>query len=447
LGASAIITIGVVILLAPEADTTGMTTDLAILPFQSSSGESPALGEEIARLAAMHIEGGLPAGRISVTPIAQAFRWWSVSGDTATLALAGAGPALRARRVVTGSVHRVGDSLDVRVRLLDPDGSSRESPVIRGVMASPYDLGYAVGLAIIRLDRPAAATAYQGAPALLGRASEAIRAFIAGEAAFQREMWAAAAAEYRRAIAADSTLAMAWWRLFNVQRWRRIPPDFDLARIVAAYPDAFFPSDMELIEATLAPAGAERLRRFRDAGRRAPLDAYAHLLYANELFHRGPLSGFTRDSAVSVYRTALAADSMLAPAYGGLAWAAIAIGDGPTARDALDRYRRITSPQTDDDFCLGCFLELAQRPAASTSSRPGPCAGHHPWDSPQCNSIWPTYWYTCLTKPHHSGRRPWSHRPWPCSVSPDPKRRSFAFARPRPCARTPPSCSRQHNGP
>src|SRR3989475_9443770 len=84
--------------------------------------------------------------------------------------------------------------------------------------------------------------------------------------------------------------------------------------------------DQLLIEAQLARSSAERFARYDTVLARYPGDAYAALLYGDELLNRGALAGVPLDSALVVLRRAAALDSSLRPAYDDLAWVAIRLG-------------------------------------------------------------------------------------------------------------------------
>ena len=79
--------------------------------------------------------------------------------------------------------------------------------------------------------------------------------------------------------------------------------------------------DRHLIEAQFQPSGAPRFEQYEQAMLVAGDDAYAPLLYGDELFHRGPLAGRSLREAVEMLERAVAADSTLAPAWEHLAWA------------------------------------------------------------------------------------------------------------------------------
>jgi hypothetical protein len=155
---------------------------------------------------------------------------------------------------------------------------------------------------------------------------------------------------------------LAWWRLLNVWRW--LPtvvsdPQLDLEGLYRAYGESLSELDRKLIEAQLTPAGPARLALLEEATRQFPRDGYAALLYGDELFHRGPLSGHRLSRALVVLEQAAAIDKYLAPAHEHIAWAAIRLGEQPRARRALDALAEVAAPPHLVDLYAPAFFEQA----------------------------------------------------------------------------------------
>ena len=181
---------------------------------------------------------------------------------------------------------------------------------------------------------PKAVPLYRRAPALFTVKAAAVPEFFQGEAAFARDAWKTAEDHYLLALQADSTFVLAAWRLGNVRRWLLSPH---------AFPPSFYPLDsirrralspveLKLVDAQFAPSEEQRFALYDEALKLASDDAYAALLYGDELFHRGPLVGRPLEDAVAMLRRALAAEPSLAPAWEHLAWALIRLGAVPRRR-------------------------------------------------------------------------------------------------------------------
>ncbi len=156
---------------------------------------------------------------------------------------------------------------------------------------------------------------------------EAVDEFLLGEAAFARDAWLTAERHYLRAYQLDSSFVLAGWRLGNARRWMplRTDPPYPpgLFELLQDQGDAVPALDRQLIEAQFQRSGAPRFEQYEKAMLVAGNDAYAPLLYGDELFHRGPLVGRSQGEAVRMLERAVASDSTLAPAWEHLAWALI----------------------------------------------------------------------------------------------------------------------------
>jgi hypothetical protein len=79
----------------------------------------------------------------------------------------------------------------------------------------------------------------------------------------------------------------------------------------------------------LEPDLRARIARYEALARRYQSEGYVPLLYASELFHRGPLVGIGLEESVRWFEAAVNANptSTPAPAYDHLVWANIRLGN------------------------------------------------------------------------------------------------------------------------
>jgi tetratricopeptide (TPR) repeat protein len=330
-------------------------TDIAVLPF-AVDGAYTDLGAGLARATELHLEVAWGDTGLLVTPSQSTGPWWSRRADTVIDAAAWS--HLRTTHIVRGAAVTRDDSLEVSVVLLQPDDEPR---LLTRFIASADDqlgMGFSVARAVAAAIRPRLAARFVGARSLTG-GSAAAQALISGDLAFQRDNWPAAEQFYSLATTLDPNLARAWWGLYNVQRWRRQRPDVDLAAVYAAHGAQMGGPDALLIQADLAPTVPARLRIYERAVAAYPWDAYAWLLFGNELYHRGALAGARPDRAILALDSAATINPDLAPTFSMLAWAWIRRGNAAAARAALDRYAAAASPLAEQDFCLACVLDLA----------------------------------------------------------------------------------------
>jgi hypothetical protein len=124
------------------------------------------------------------------------------------------------------------------------------------------------------------------------RSNVALRAFLAGEANFQRSAWDSSLADFARAAAADSMFAQAFLRLEYVRSWAVLPPDTAVRRRLLSLVDRLPPRDRELL--ALRFAGLPTRARI-DSGRvlaaRYPDYPTAQYEVADLIIHLGPLVG------------------------------------------------------------------------------------------------------------------------------------------------------------
>jgi len=90
-----------------------------------------------------------------------------------------------------------------------------------------------------------------------------------------------------------------------------------------------------------------------------PRDAYATLIYGDELFHRGPLWGIPLDSARTVLQRAARIDTFLVPAFDHLVQADIQLADSASARHALEHLFSLSAIPPEVDVYLPALWQQA----------------------------------------------------------------------------------------
>ncbi|HEV8454173.1 MAG TPA: hypothetical protein VGQ24_04755, partial [Gemmatimonadales bacterium] len=310
---------------------------MAILPFESEGGpadDSVAAG--LAHLVQLNLDN-LPG--LSMTPPRQVKRWWDGHGGSLIgVEKANAARELRVHWLAYGLLEHRSDSLRIRLTVYDSAGRKMPIPEVRARASDLAALGDTLAVSLVRAIAPHLAESYR-VVGDVGRVSlGALREFLRGEAAFQQDAWSLAERHFESALDLDSTFALAAWRLANVKRWRRLPYDDDLRKLYDRQDARLRPLDRELIEALSDSSIRVRLARMDTVIARFPDDAYARLLLAEELFHRGPLVGRGLDEGARAMADAVARDSSLALAYDHLVFAAIRQGRRADARNAI-RYR------------------------------------------------------------------------------------------------------------
>ena len=174
--------------------------------------------------------------------------------------------------------------------------------------------------------------------------NEALRAFLNGEALFQRFQWDSAVAEYARAAAADTTFAQAVMRMDYVRGWASLPPDPAVRTRLVSLMHRLPARDRELLELRMAAIPTRRLIDSSLAlAARYPDYPAAQYDAGDRIIHNGPGVGVPIDRAIP-YLDRL---DVLAPGHPDNAFhrliAADAIGDTTTL---LAMAQRLASDRT-----------------------------------------------------------------------------------------------------
>jgi tetratricopeptide (TPR) repeat protein len=291
---------------------------------------------------------------------------WTGRADPASAAALGRRTG--AGLVVFGALDRsAADSVRLRAALLDlgDQGTPREVEV-RGDTLRMDRLIDSLAVSLLReLGRTRPVGAVRQSP-LGARSLPALKAFLRGEQFYRRARWDSALAQYDRAIAVDSTFALANQRMAWIRGWLplsavRYGPSEEYGRRASAFNHGLAPRDSLLIvvhalQATVFDAvnsDTEDLnyfvhkRRlfatFAQARRRYPGDPEFWYALGETRWHAFDPSVATDDDALEAFDRAIALDSAFAPAYHHLPGIAIAadLGDPTRARRYLAAFLRL----------------------------------------------------------------------------------------------------------
>lgn len=336
----------------------GSPGELAILPFRAVGDGAPeSISQGPSQLLHLLLDG-IPGFRL--TGQREVLHWWergggeAVGGDKRQAAR-----DLRVRYVGVGQAVRRGDSLRLALVLHDSFGTKISIPEVRGRENDLASLGETLAVRVLQAVAPQATRDPAVSTAVQGVGLEALKLFLQGEDAFQRDAYAEAEGRYRSALARDSTFALAEWRLANVLRWRREPFDLNLATLYQRRLAQLRPLDRLLIETLIEPDLHRRFELLEAVSGRYPDDAYAHLVYGEELFHRGPLAGRGMEESVRAMERAVARDSLLGLAYDHLIFAHIRQGHRDEARRIIAIRRRVPPSLSAEDLDVASLLGLA----------------------------------------------------------------------------------------
>ena len=301
---------------------------LAVLPFSVVGAPADPLGREVAEVTYINL---FYFPKLTRADFERAADW---QRDHPGEDQASAARALTVSRAITGKIERRGDSL--LLQLIIPDsGSSRALTPVRLSVANgdAGDLGRQAAIAIgMQLG------ARQGTERanLASNSPEAIGQFVTGEALFDEDAWHLAARSYASAVAFDSSFALAKWRLLVAKLWAREHSWEAAAQLAACCADQLPPLESGLVRAMTDTDLPRRFRAFDSLSAVFGASGSLPLLFASDLFHRGPLVGRGLPASLAMFEQAIdfSPGGTPAPAYDHMTWGKTRLGD----RDAAHRW-------------------------------------------------------------------------------------------------------------
>jgi eukaryotic-like serine/threonine-protein kinase len=301
---------------------------LAVAPFEVSDSSLQLWREGLVDILSLDLDG---AGPLRTVPQTTVLRRWSGRADRASAA--GLGSRTGAELVVFGQVLRLGrDSVGIRARLLDrPRGVMLAELEVVGEERRMGSLADSLGVQVLRTlgrTRPIGSVRHVSIGA---RSLPALKQYLQGEQFYRRAAWDSALAYYDRAVAEDSTFALALRRMSLARSWDArttlpyLSPGEYLRRAVA-WNRGLPPRDSVLLtEAAIDTDGAPTADElvtlwYRKAAllgglaRRYPDDPEVWFMLGEHRFHAPPPLGQLPGPALDPFERASALDPGFAPA-------------------------------------------------------------------------------------------------------------------------------------
>ena len=292
---------------------------IAVLPFSPTTADTALvrLGRDLAATISANLDGVGDIRTVDrLTVLAQ------VAGGAAPLSLPegiALGRRLGARSVVYGSLVRTGDKvrLDATLYAIDSVRPAAQTSVV----AAPGAIGaltdsttYGLLRAIWR--RGTAPTPSLEA-ALNTHSLEALRAFLAGEGALVENRWEEAAADYRRAMEADSTFWLAYGRYAFAKYWSLDEAEPRVWSLLERHAAELPERDRRFVE--ILQFGDDSVDRVLADGRslteQFPDYWIGWMIHADQVLHMGPMVGHEREEARVALEQTLRLNPRLIPAW------------------------------------------------------------------------------------------------------------------------------------
>jgi eukaryotic-like serine/threonine-protein kinase len=310
---------------APRSAAAPDTSALAVLPFRVAGPGLELWREGLVDLISIDLDGA--SGLRAVPPRTVLSRWHREVGNedadqTQALQVA---HDVGARYALSGSIVGAGSGLRLSADLIDvTKGTVEGQGQVEGPPDSVPALVDRLSLALMRSGLPDRG-GHRITPdlgATTTRSLPALKHLLAGEQLFRHGRAGEALAEYRDALAADSTFALAAYRLAVVDAWSRSPhyiggtPPEALARALKLVDR--LPGREALLARTLPlldQADLRALPALQQLVRDNPNDAEAWFQYGDALFHLGGAAGEPRQAFRDALHRATELDPGFGPAY------------------------------------------------------------------------------------------------------------------------------------
>ncbi|HYO45696.1 MAG TPA: adenylate/guanylate cyclase domain-containing protein, partial [Gemmatimonadota bacterium] len=295
---------------------------LAVLPFSVQGAGLDEWREGMVDLLSTNLDGA--GGLRAIDSRTVLARWHEVAGnqdpdlDTALEVGRRAG----ARYALLGSVVSIGDGVRLTADVYDVNGGAKlGSGTVEGAQDSVFALVDRLSIEILRAigADPAAAGSVSLARATT-TSLPALKAFMEGEVLYRRGDFEAAVPAYERAVEADSTFALALFRLSTSYGWAEsITSELATGAIerAARYADRLPEREALLVRSELAlqRGTLDGFESARLATRRYPDDPEAWYTLGEMIYHYADQANEKREGSDVAFARALQLDPGFAPAW------------------------------------------------------------------------------------------------------------------------------------
>ncbi len=325
----------------------GAAPGVAVLPFSVNGQDLEELGEGMVNLLSTNLDGVTGLRAIDSRTVLARWDERVGEGDRADRATnLEVARSTGARYALLGSAVEVGDNVRLQADVFDlVTGEALDHRQIEG---SPDNLlGLVDRLSIEVID---VILGQQGdlAPSVsvatvTTNSIPALKAYLDGEVAYQHADFEGARVAYERALAADSTFALAHYQLANAWGWSSGPAHPEAAshrQRAVELVDRLPERQALLVQATdeVFRGDLAAIEKLQDAVRRYPDHAEAWYLLGDAYFHLGARSLASLDEIAAAFSKAIELDPGFAPFHIHLLDLSFPIADSAGAWDRIRAY-------------------------------------------------------------------------------------------------------------
>ncbi len=339
---------------APLLSATPPERTVAVLPFRTVGQGLDLWREGLVDLLATNLDnvGGLRA--IDSRTVLSQWRRRAVveSGETALATALEVARETGAGFGVVGSVVGLGPNVRLTARLYPVDNSEPAGEAqVEGPQDSVLSLVDALSVEVLKYVLGAAPTRRMRLSSITTSSLDALRAFLEGEQRYRRSDFRGAIEAYRRAVAIDSSFALALYGLASSYGWTVVigaPEALEFGERAVAHADRLPERERLVLRGGLLleagrPAAMDTLQL---AAARYPDDADAWYHLGDAYFHLGLVRNIPGERAREAFDRAIALDSTFAPAVIHNVALAFGADESAGARRYVEQYTALDSSST-----------------------------------------------------------------------------------------------------
>ena len=342
---------------APSEAIAEAAPGIAVLPFTVQGADLDVWREGMVDLLSTNLDGAGGLRAIDSRTVLARWNEQVPAGQRADLATAlEVGRSAGARYVLLGNAVELGSDVRLSAELYDVEGGERLGQ--GQAVGSPDSVLVLVDRLSIEILRAVLQGREGDLPDVnLARATTtslpALKAYLEGEVLFRRGDFEAAIPAYERAVEADSTFAMANWRLATAYGWvESIQSELGEGAIDRAvrHADRLPEHEAVLVRAdyALLQGNLDGVGPLEREVRRRPDDAEGWYMLGETYFHLGQAALIPLAKTEEAFAHAVQLDPRFFPAYIHRVDYAMLTADSARAGALLDSVARLTNPSADE---------------------------------------------------------------------------------------------------